>query len=224
MAGTAGLEPVTSDVTGRRSNQLSYVPAVTSYSQRLPRRPRLRNHPVTTFLPETHASVFRFGLLFVLDSRLQPQNQFMILLPMLFTFLLGIFAGLRSLTAPAAVAWAAKLGWVQTWSWFGSTASVAIFTLLAIGELIVDKLSFTPSRLEPLGLFGRFCTGALCGAALAGTPGAITGAVGGVTGSYLGYNVRTRSVKALGVPDLPIALAEDAIAVAGSLFVVARFR
>ena len=34
MAGTTGLEPATSDVTGRRSNQLSYVPAeaVTSVS------------------------------------------------------------------------------------------------------------------------------------------------------------------------------------------------
>ena len=30
MAGTTGLEPATSDVTGRRSNQLNYVPAKTS--------------------------------------------------------------------------------------------------------------------------------------------------------------------------------------------------
>ena len=28
MAGTTGLEPATSDVTGRRSNQLNYVPEV----------------------------------------------------------------------------------------------------------------------------------------------------------------------------------------------------
>ena len=31
MAGTTGLEPATSDVTGRRSNQLNYVPAVTRF-------------------------------------------------------------------------------------------------------------------------------------------------------------------------------------------------
>ena len=28
MGGTTGLEPATSDVTGRRSNQLNYVPAM----------------------------------------------------------------------------------------------------------------------------------------------------------------------------------------------------
>ncbi len=28
MAGTTGFEPATSDVTGRRSNQLNYVPAM----------------------------------------------------------------------------------------------------------------------------------------------------------------------------------------------------
>ena len=42
MAGTTGLEPATSDVTGRRSNQLNYVPAMSrehydaSTSMRLP--------------------------------------------------------------------------------------------------------------------------------------------------------------------------------------------
>ena len=30
LAGTTGLEPATSDVTGRRSNQLSYVPLLYS--------------------------------------------------------------------------------------------------------------------------------------------------------------------------------------------------
>jgi hypothetical protein len=31
MAGTTGLEPATSDVTGRRSNQLNYVPAFADF-------------------------------------------------------------------------------------------------------------------------------------------------------------------------------------------------
>ena len=30
MAGTTGFEPATSDVTGRRSNQLNYVPTLVS--------------------------------------------------------------------------------------------------------------------------------------------------------------------------------------------------
>ena len=36
MAGAAGLEPVTSAVTGQRSNQLSYAPAIGSRTVREP--------------------------------------------------------------------------------------------------------------------------------------------------------------------------------------------
>ena len=36
MAGTTGLEPATSDVTGRRSNQLNYVPALMERNARAP--------------------------------------------------------------------------------------------------------------------------------------------------------------------------------------------
>jgi site-specific DNA recombinase len=50
LAGTTGLEPATSDVTGRRSNQLSYVPALACRQPprllpRSPSMPRLRRHP-----------------------------------------------------------------------------------------------------------------------------------------------------------------------------------
>lgn len=52
---------------------------------------------------------------------------------------IGIVAGLRSLTAPAAVSWAAHLGWLNlrgsSLSFMGSTLAVAIFSILAIGEL-----------------------------------------------------------------------------------------
>ncbi len=34
LAGTTGLEPATSDVTGRRSNQLNYVPLLFNEKRR----------------------------------------------------------------------------------------------------------------------------------------------------------------------------------------------
>jgi uncharacterized membrane protein len=71
--------------------------------------------------------------------------------------------------------------------------------------------------------------GALTGACLAsgggqGIPaGALLGAVGGVLGCFGGYMARTRLVRALGVPDIYVALLEDLVTVAGSLWVVSRF-
>jgi len=148
------------------------------------------------------------------------------------TFLIGVIAGLRSLTAPAVVSWAARLGWLHlentSLAFLGFAATPYILTVLAIGELIADKLPKTPSRKAPPGFTARLVTGALCGAALGGTtgamgPGLIAGGLGAVAGTLGGYEFRARLVRATGGKDLPIALLEDAIAIGGAILIVSRF-
>jgi uncharacterized membrane protein len=53
--------------------------------------------------------------------------------------------------------------------------------------------------------------------------GATLGALGGVVGCFAGYQARTGLVKALGMRDVYIALVEDLVAIAGSVWVVSRF-
>lgn len=151
---------------------------------------------------------------------------------LLFAFLIGIFAGLRSLTAPATTAWAVRLGWLgleRPLSLIGSVPSVVILTVLAIGELVVDKLPTTSSRTSAPGLIARIATGGVTGACISmsgaqgALPGALLGAAGGAVGCFAGYEVRTRLVKALGTPDIYVALVEDLVAVAGCLWIVSRF-
>jgi uncharacterized membrane protein len=151
---------------------------------------------------------------------------------LLLAFLIGFFAGLRSLTAPASTAWAVYLGWLKLQSplsLIGSLPSVVIFTVLAVVEFVADKLPKTPSRTSPPGLIARMVTGGVSGACLAAGggqgifAGAVFGSVGGVVGCFLGYQARTRLVKTLGLPDIYIALLEDVVAVVGSLWVVSRF-
>jgi uncharacterized membrane protein len=154
-------------------------------------------------------------------------------LVMLLAFLIGVVCGLRSLTAPAVVSWAACRGWINLsfspLHFLGSTVAVVIFTLLAVVELVADQLPSTPSRTAPPGLIARIVLGALSGAAIAAAGaqsiaiGALLGAAGGVAGAFGGYQVRTRLVKALRVPDIVIALAEDAVAIGAGLFLVSRF-
>jgi uncharacterized membrane protein len=152
---------------------------------------------------------------------------------LLLAFLIGIVAGLRSLTAPAVVSWAAHRNWIDLHhtplSFMGSTVTVSIFVLLALGELVADQLPSTPSRTKPVGLIARIVLGGLSGAcvAVAGAQsiviGALLGAVGAVAGAFAGYEVRTRLVRALKVPDLVIAVLEDAVAIGGGLLIVSRF-
>jgi uncharacterized membrane protein len=148
---------------------------------------------------------------------------------LLFASFIGFFAGLRSLTAPAVVAWAAYLGWLglqPPLSLIGSLPSVIILTLLAAGELVADKLPGTPKRTAAPGLIARIVTGGLAGACVAvGTaqpalPGAVLGVAGGLVGAFAGYHLRLRLVNGLGVRDIYLALVEDLVAVAGCLWIV----
>ena len=147
-------------------------------------------------------------------------------------FLIGVIAGLRALTAPAAVSWAARLGWIHLentgLAFMGYAFTPWIFTLLAIGELINDKLPKTPSRKAPGSFGARIVTGALSGAALGASGGSLAGglvlgALGAVAGTLGGYEARTRMVRATGGKDLPIALLEDAIAVLGAIWIAGGF-
>jgi uncharacterized membrane protein len=152
---------------------------------------------------------------------------------LLLAFLLGVVAGLRALTAPAVLAWAAHRGWLELHgtplSFMASTAAIVVFILLAVGELIGDQLPSAPPRTARPGLIARIVTGGLSGAGLAtagGAPlalGALAGAVGGVAGAFGGYHARVGLVRALKVPDLVIATIEDIVAIGGGLFLVSRF-
>lgn len=150
---------------------------------------------------------------------------------LLFAFLIGFLAGLRSLTAPATLAWAAYLGWLKLerpLSLIGSLPSVAVFSLLAIVELVADKLPKTPNRTSPPGLIARLMMGALAGACVAVSggqgvlSGGLLGAAGGIAGSFGGYYARKRLVKTLGTRDTYVALLEDLVTIGGCLWLVSR--
>jgi uncharacterized membrane protein len=149
----------------------------------------------------------------------------------LFALLIGVVAGSRTFTAPAAVSWAAHLGWLHLRGtplrFLAASVIPYLFTLLAIGELILDKLPKTPSRKAPSGFIARIVSGAFCGAAIgaarAAVPGGlIAGAAGAVIGTFAFYEFRSRLVRAIGGRDLPIALLEDACTIVAAIWIVTR--
>lgn len=143
-------------------------------------------------------------------------------------FGIGVVAGLRSLTAPAVVAWAAHLGWLNLegspLTFMSSTGTALVFSLLAIGELIADKLPGIPRRTAIAPLLARICTGALCGASLAAAanrsllPACLLAGLGGVIGAFAGYEARRRLVSRLRLKDFFIAICEDLIAIGLACF------
>jgi uncharacterized membrane protein len=145
----------------------------------------------------------------------------------LLPLLIGIIAGLRSMTAPAAVSWAARLGYLNLaptpLAFLGAAITPWIFTALALVELVTDQLPSTPSRTVPVAFGTRILSGGLSGAAIGASGGSlvsglIAGVVGAVIGTLGGRAARGKLAAAFG-KDRPAALIEDAVAI-GSAFLI----
>jgi uncharacterized membrane protein len=126
------------------------------------------------------------------------------------------------MTATAVLCWFAWLrllpqsGWTF---WAASPVSVAVFTLLALGEYYGDTLPSTPSRTDLPLVSARLVFGSLVGALAARgiaqplVGGVLFGVVGALIGTYGGYRLRMYGSKRVG-RDLPVALSESALALA----------
>jgi uncharacterized membrane protein len=142
---------------------------------------------------------------------------------------IGVVAGSRAMMAPAAVSWAARLGWLPLdttpLAFLGYTYTPWIFTVLALVELVTDQLPTTPSRTVPMQFGARILTGGLSGAAIGAANGALAlGAIAGIAGAVMGTlggrALRGRLAQAFG-NDHPAALIEDAIAIVAAYLIVA---
>ena len=152
-----------------------------------------------------------------------------ILLPAL---LIGVVAGLRTFTAPAAIGWAAYTGWLPLGgtllSFLGSAWAVGILTAMVVVETVVDQLPSTASRTVPTQFAGRIVMAAISGAAI-GAPGdwliagGLAGIVGAVIGTYGGHAARAKLAAAFR-RDSPAAFIEDAVAIIAAILIVMLLR
>ena len=149
---------------------------------------------------------------------------------LLCAFVLGLVAGLRTFMAPAVVSWCARVGILSVAStplaFMGYKYTPLIFTLLAVIELVGDKLPRTPSRKSPPQFIARIVSGSLAGVTIGAAAqslllGLVLGALGAVAGTLGGAAARGKLAAAYG-RDLPAALTEDLAAIA--IAVAAMFR
>jgi len=145
--------------------------------------------------------------------------------------LLGITSGFRALTGLAILSWAAHLGYVpleHTWlAFLGFAFTPYILSVMALGELVSDKLPKTPSRLVPPQFIIRVVMGTFCGVALGLSSGhllagLLAGALGSVAGTLGGAKARGFGAKLFG-RDLPAALIEDIVTIGVAVFACSRF-
>src|ERR1700712_5483397 len=112
---------------------------------------------------------------------------------MFWTIILAVSTGMRTMTAIAGICWLAYLGYLPvqgTWAfWTAKLVSVIVFTVLALGEYLVDTLPNTPSRRDWRLVMARLSFGVLAGVIVATAldqpkaGGVILGVIGALIGT-----------------------------------------
>ena len=138
---------------------------------------------------------------------------------------LGAISGLRSMSGPALLSRAAAKGRLSleetNLAFLGSPRVSKVLLVLALGEVIGDKLPATPSRTALLPLLIRAATGGLVGAALFASDGrraaagAALGSPAAVAAAFAGERLRVLAGEKTGLPDPVVALAGDAVVLLG---------
>jgi uncharacterized membrane protein len=149
--------------------------------------------------------------------------------PLLVAAGLGMLAGMRSMSAPALLSQhlaqhpdpyiaASPLRVL------GSPAAATALRLLAVGELVADKLPLLPARTSSGSMFGRLASGGVAGAAVGLMHGqpvwktAITGSLAAAASAHLAYQVRKQAGARTAIPDAFWGAAEDGLVLgAGTL-------
>jgi uncharacterized membrane protein len=147
--------------------------------------------------------------------------------------LIGALAGMRSMSAPAVLGKISQNGGFDDLtgplSFVGGASFLPVSGALAIGEMVADKLPFTPNRTAVGPLLGRAFIGAFSGAVVCSAKkrswlaGALIGAAAAVGAAYAAYEFRRQIGMHAHLPDPVIALGEDALVGGLGLALASRF-
>ncbi len=128
--------------------------------------------------------------------------------------LLGAAAGLRA-TAPMGAATLATNG--SSSGLVPSRLKRGFMGAMCL-EFLMDKLPFAPNRTSLLALLPRIVSGSVAGAWLAKSrqsnlkQGAVIGGIAAIIAAYVGLSLRKGTKKLTHLPDVIIAMGEDALA------------
>jgi uncharacterized membrane protein len=135
------------------------------------------------------------------------------------------------MTAPAALAWALSRGPAPRENPGRRLAGPVVaraLSVLALGELVADKLPGVPDRNAPLPLLGRAASGALVGAAVGAgrsggrATGGVIGAIAAVLTAEATYRARRQIGERTGLPNAVLGALEDLTVLALARWAAAR--
>lgn len=140
----------------------------------------------------------------------------------------GALAGMRTASAPAITSHIlshhhSKRLENSPLNFMQSKMVANTLKLLALSEIVVDKLPSTPNRIKPAGMAFRCLSGALAGASISKATGgkmvagALIGATSALASTYISFILRKTTVKGTGVIDPIIGAIEDALVIGAGI-------